>query len=47
LLGVAVILVIVIAIVALQSRFGEQTPVVPEETTVETKNIVEAANLWL
>jgi hypothetical protein len=50
LLGVAVVLVIVIAIVALQARFGEQpppVPVVPSEATPAANNAAPAVYLWL
>ena len=48
LLGVAVVLVIVIAIVALQARFGEQpppVPVVPTEAPAGAQR--DVINLWL
>ena len=51
LLGVAVVLVIVIAIVALQSRFGEQPPLpvptVPVEGATGANNIIDGVNPWL
>ena len=50
LLGVAVVLVIVIAIVALQARFGEEpppVPVVPSEATPAANNAAPAVYLWL
>ena len=51
LLGVAVVLVILIAIVALQSRFGEQPPLpvptVPVEGATGANNIIDGVNPWL
>jgi hypothetical protein len=50
LLGVAVVLVIVIAIVALQARFGEQplpVPVVPAESPAGASSVIKVVDQWL
>ena len=51
LLGVAVVLVVVIAIVTLQARFGEQpippVPVVPAESPAGASSVIKVVDQWL